>query len=48
MANLDFFNETVLFQTNAVMVLSVDQLAVPEDQHESYLPKYQLHKKVGT
>ncbi|CAK1601607.1 unnamed protein product [Parnassius mnemosyne] len=31
--------------TNGVIVLSVDQIAVPEDHQESYLPKYLLYKK---
>lgn len=30
---------------NGVIVLSADQLAVPEEHHESYLPKYLLYKK---
>lgn len=33
-------------QTNGVIVVSADQLAVPDDHHENYLPKYLLYKKV--
>ncbi|KAL4713943.1 hypothetical protein ACJJTC_015597 [Scirpophaga incertulas] len=31
--------------TNAAIVLTVDQLAVPDDRQESYLPRYLLYKK---
>ncbi|CAG9581012.1 unnamed protein product [Danaus chrysippus] len=31
--------------TNGVVVVTADQLAVPEDHQESYLPKYLLYKK---
>lgn len=31
--------------TNGVILLTVDQLAVPDDHQESYLPRYLLYKK---
>lgn len=34
------------FQTNAVILLSADQLAVPDDHQESHFPRYLLYKKV--
>lgn len=33
-------------KTNGVIVISADQLAVPQDHQESHLPKYLLYKKV--
>lgn len=36
----------MFLQTNGAIVVSADQLAVPDDHQESYLPRYLLYKKV--
>lgn len=36
----------VFQQTNGAIVVSADELAVPDDHHESYFPRYLLYKKV--
>lgn len=40
-----FLNITKNDWTNGVIVLTTDELAVPEDHHESFYPKYLLTKK---
>lgn len=38
-----FFNG---FQTNGVILLTADQLALPDDHQENHFPRYLLHKEV--
>lgn len=38
----------LFLQKNGVILLSADQLAVPDDHQESYFPKYLLFRKVNS